>query len=55
MAGETDDILVITPGSGATYGNTAKGIELMKRKYCEEAVNSLETIMARFDVLTKVG
>ena len=31
LAEETDDILVITIGFGATYGNAVKGIELMKR------------------------
>ena len=47
LAEETDVILVITLGFGATYGNAVKGIELMKRKRRVELVNSLEAIMAQ--------
>jgi DegV family protein with EDD domain len=47
LAEETDTILVITLGFGATYGNAVKGIELMKRKCRVELVNSKEAIMAQ--------
>ncbi|MBA7534404.1 Protein DegV [subsurface metagenome] len=47
LAEETDDILVITLGFGATYGNAVKGIELMKRKCQVEVVNSRKAIMAQ--------
>ncbi len=47
LAEETDDILAITLGLGATYGNTVKGVELMKKKCRVEVVNSLQAIMAQ--------
>jgi len=47
LAEEADDILVITLGFGATYGNAVKGIELMKRKCQVEVVNSRKAIMAQ--------
>lgn len=47
LAEETDDILVITIGFGATYGNAVNAIELMKREGRVEVVNSREAIMAQ--------
>jgi len=47
LAEQTDSILVITLGFGATYGNAVKGIELMKRKCRLELVNSQKAIMAQ--------
>jgi len=44
---ETDDILVISVGFGATHENVVKGIELMKRKCRVEVVNSRKAIMAQ--------
>lgn len=47
LAEESDEILVITLGFGATYGNAVKGMELMKRKCQVEVVNSRKAIMAQ--------
>lgn len=47
LAEETDGILVITLGFGATYGNAVKGIELMKGKCRVEVINSRKAIMAQ--------
>ena len=46
LAQETDEILVITLGFGATHGNAVKGVELMKKRCRVEVVNSKEAIMA---------
>jgi len=47
LAKETDGILVITLGFGATYENAVKGIELIKGKCRVEVVNSRKAIMAQ--------
>lgn len=47
LAKETDDILVITLGFGATYGNAVNGIELMKKKCQVQVINSRKAIMAQ--------
>ena len=46
LADETDGILVITVGFGATYENAVKGIELKKRECRIEVISSREAIMA---------
>ena len=47
LAEETDGILVITVGLGATYGNAVLGIEVKKRECRIEVIDSREAIMAQ--------
>jgi DegV family protein with EDD domain len=47
LAEETDDILVITLGLGATHENAVRGIELMNRTCKVEVVDSRQVLMAQ--------